>query len=361
MAKGDDSRARNQIEYQGGIAQNNLTNMRNEFIPQQQAMWNQYYGGAPAGSPALVGTQPGQGGPHHPGTPPAGGQLRGNEKDIVFNLLQGRPLTPETFREIQPQLQQHGMNFAWNADGTRPDIIMPDGSIIDFATDLGTPNAKLAWQPKPGYRGDPQTGEIIGHGAVGSTGGAGGAGGGALGRAFGQQGDIYNRFTEFADTGGFSDEDLANFRSRALSPIRASHSRAATEMARQRSLQGGYSPNYTAALSRLNRTRGQALSDAAINAEGNIADRVQRGRLAGLAGMSGIYGATPGLANMMGNQMLRGQDQRIAMQGLQNQLGLGIMGNQIAASGIPGRWEHTMGRIGDVANIGGSIAGAFPG
>ena len=43
MAKGDDSRARNQITAQGGLAQNNLNNLRSDtIIPQNQTMWNNY-------------------------------------------------------------------------------------------------------------------------------------------------------------------------------------------------------------------------------------------------------------------------------------------------------------------------------
>ncbi len=43
MAKGDDSRARNQVTAQTGLAQNNLNNLRNDtLIPQNQTMWNNY-------------------------------------------------------------------------------------------------------------------------------------------------------------------------------------------------------------------------------------------------------------------------------------------------------------------------------
>lgn len=43
MAKGDDSRARNQLDYQSKFAQNNLNNLRTDtIVPQNQAMWNYY-------------------------------------------------------------------------------------------------------------------------------------------------------------------------------------------------------------------------------------------------------------------------------------------------------------------------------
>ena len=75
--------------------------------------------------------------------------------------------------------------------------------------------------------------------------------------------------------------------------------------------------------------------------------------------MAQAYGTTPGMANMYGNQMLNSQGQLIDLQGLQNQLGLGTMNAQIAASQIPGKWENTIGRINDVFKIGGKVAGAF--
>lgn len=353
MAKGDDSRARNRIDYEGGIAQNMLTNQRNEYIPQNQAMWNAFYGGPPAGSPALVGTQPGQGGPHHEGTPPPGGQ--GQDYQAIFNnIFPGKNITSDDLKNKEAELARYGIKLVGpNAAGHFHKIELPDGSRFDVIGGVERGENNKQWLQSRTSSG------------VALHGGGGGSpmmsGGGALGQAFGDYGNIMGRFAEFADTGGFSPADLANIRSRALSPIRASHSSAMREMARQKALQGGYSPNYTAALAKLNRTRGQALSDAAIGAESDIAQMVQRGRLAGMSGMAGMYGATPGLANMLGNQFLRSQDQRIAQQGLQNQLGLGIMGNQIAASGIPGRWEHTMGRIGDVASIGAPVVGAFRG
>lgn len=43
MAKGDDQRSRNQINAQGGLAQNNLNNLRNDtLIPQNQRAWTDY-------------------------------------------------------------------------------------------------------------------------------------------------------------------------------------------------------------------------------------------------------------------------------------------------------------------------------
>lgn len=46
MAKGDDSRARNQIDYQSKTSQNHLNNLRNDtIVPQNQELWNDYLRG----------------------------------------------------------------------------------------------------------------------------------------------------------------------------------------------------------------------------------------------------------------------------------------------------------------------------
>lgn len=243
MAKGDDSRSRNQIDYQGGLAQNHLDNLRNEVVSQNQNLWNNFMSSAGRGM-----------------------EDYGN----LMNKFQG-----------------------------------------DY-------------------------------------------------------GNTMNQFGQFAKTGGFSPEDLASIRSRALSPTRAVYSNAQAGLDRQRSLQGGYSPNYTAATAKMAREMSQGLSDAGTNAEASIAEMTQRGKLAGLQGMgqtlgtgmsglTNLYGTAPGMANMFGNQYLKSKDQWVDLQGLQNQLGLGIMGQQNQAAQLPGKWESGFGRFKDVAELGAGL------
>ena len=103
----------------------------------------------------------------------------------------------------------------------------------------------------------------------------------------------------------------------------------------------------------------QGISDANVNAEGMIAGMRNTGRLAGLAGGSNLYSATPGAANLYGSQALSSTGQRLQGQGLQNQLSLGTMGAQIDAARLPGKWENTVGRIKDVFDIGSKAGGAI--
>ncbi len=168
-----------------------------------------------------------------------------------------------------------------------------------------------------------------------------------------------NRYQEFADTGGYSPEDISNMRSRAISPTRAVYANAQRNVDRQRALQGGYSPGYGALQGRMAREQSQGLSDANTNVEAQLAQMKQQGRLAGIGGMNQAYGSTPGMASFYGNMMNDRNNAMLQTQGLQNQLGLGTMNAQINASQIPGKWENTVGRIGDVFDIGKKVVGPF--
>ena len=179
----------------------------------------------------------------------------------------------------------------------------------------------------------------------------------------------YAGYQDFSKTGGYSPTDISGMRARGVSPIRAAYSNAEREVGRQRSLQGGYSPNATATLAKMAREQGQAGSDAAGNVEAQLAQMKQQGKLAGLSGMQGIegqrlnaqfqdrntqlnaiqgqaglYGATPGMASTFGNQLN-------SSVGTSGQFGLDLMRNDIAGQGLPGQWDTTTGRINDVANM----------
>jgi hypothetical protein len=214
----------------------------------------------------------------------------------------------------------------------------------------------------------------------------------------------YAGFTEFSTTGGYSPEDIANMRARGISPIRAAYANAERELQRGRSLQGGYSPNMAAAQVKMAREQGQSAADATQNVEAGLAEARNRGRLAGLTGMSGIegqrlsadvdiskfnanqqsqaqaanigarrsagasssaakqagvnaqldalsgmrslYGTTPGMSQMFGNQAIN-------TVGQGGNYGLGVRGQDRADQGIPGQYDTTMSRIRDIGGLAG--------
>src|SRR5262245_40639918 len=161
-------------------------------------------------------------------------------------------------------------------------------------------------------------------------------------------------YGNFAETGGFSPQDIQNIRARAVAPIRGVYSQAQENLDRQRRLAGSAgSPNYAAAQAKLARDEAYGLSDQTTNAEAMIAQLLQQGRLAGLGGlsqtggmargqnlsalggMSSLYSATPGQAQVFGNQLLQSQGQDIEMQQLQQRINEARAAQQMQAAGIP--------------------------
>jgi hypothetical protein len=98
------------------------------------------------------------------------------------------------------------------------------------------------------------------------------------------QGNGY--YDEYAKTGGVSDADRANIRARAGSPIVAAYKRANDVGNQFSSIQGGYGPGAAVMRDRALRGANADASNAALNAEGQIMDRVQQGREFGISGMS---------------------------------------------------------------------------
>lgn len=168
-------------------------------------------------------------------------------------------------------------------------------------------------------------------------------------RAGADYSNLMGGYKKFADTGGISPSDIAAMRARSLSPIRAAYANAGNEISRQRSLQGGYSPNATAALAKMARERGQAMSDANTNVDASLADLTQKGKEFGLSGASSLYGTSPGMASTFGNQVL----QAIMNSGQQ---GSDYIKNRINIGMMPSGWDNfmkAMGGIGSIATMGG--------
>lgn len=93
---------------------------------------------------------------------------------------------------------------------------------------------------------------------------------------------------DFTRTGGYSDSDVSNLRARGISPIRSIYQNAQRGLDRQRALQGGYSPNYTAATTKMAREQSSLLSDKIGDVNAGIAEMVQRGKFAGASALAPI-------------------------------------------------------------------------
>lgn len=208
----------------------------------------------------------------------------------------------------------------------------------------------------------------------------------------------YSGYEDFAKTGGYSEDDIRNLRARGTAPVRAMYGNVQREMNRQRSLQGGYAPNFMASMAKMARDQSQAQADAQQNVEAGLAEQIRAGKLQGLGGMSGIetsrlgadvdvskfnamadmntgmyndqqgrqgtqnrlaalsgmgslYGTSPGMSGTFGNQLLNAVGQG-------GQMGLGYIQGQNQSGMTPDAWDQWMGRIGDVGDI--ASGGLYP-
>lgn len=209
-------------------------------------------------------------------------------------------------------------------------------------------------------------------------------------------------YQKFAETGGFSPDDIQNIRARAVAPIRSIADNARQQIQRQAAIRGtGYSPNTTAALAKTARDSEYAAGDTATNAEAAIAGLKNQGQLAGLgglsstglginnqnltnalglrgqdlssilgaqsgqlgamSGMTGLYGATPGLTNTFGNQVLQSGNQGINIGQLQQALMNGNIQGQLGMANVPSTFQNVMGNIGQIGQLGANALTGFAG
>ncbi len=232
-----------------------------------------------------------------------------------------------------------------------------------------------------------------------------------LNEAYGYLREAAPGYRQFADNGGYSNQDVQELRARGIAPIRSAYGNTMMELDRARSLGGnGGAPNYIAAASKAQRELPGQMADAMTNVNAGLADSIRQGKLEGLRGITGIgttmgglsdaeaarmltaditnsqgdlqaagmseqsrrasnnerfqalagktnlYGTTPAMAAMFGNQTQQAYGQRFGAETNRNQYGLGLLGAQMQAFGPqanqpPGTpwWKTALGAAGTVA------------
>jgi hypothetical protein len=164
-------------------------------------------------------------------------------------------------------------------------------------------------------------------------------------------------FSELAATGGYSEQGKQDLRERGVSPIRSIYANANRDVDRQKALQGGYSPNYTAAKTKLARDLSQDIGDRVTSVNAGIAQNVASNRVglapglasqsfAPLSGQASLYGTTPALANTFGNQAMNSaqlQNQIYTSPGGQNPAQAAPAGGA-SSGGIARRATSNLGR-----------------
>jgi cell division septum initiation protein DivIVA len=177
-----------------------------------------------------------------------------------------------------------------------------------------------------------------------------------------------------SETGGYSGSDIQNLRERGISPIRSVYANAQRNVDRQRRLGGGFSPNYNAVTAKMAREMSDQISNQMTNVNAGIAQNVAGNKLqvapqyAGVAqnenqfmnnmtsqnadrqnqasqfnmempfrvgqfnqgnlesmqralqGMTSLYGTTPAMSQLFGNQALNSAQfqNQVNQQGNQN-------------------------------------------
>lgn len=84
---------------------------------------------------------------------------------------------------------------------------------------------------------------------------------------------------ELSRTGGYSAQGIQDLRARGISPIRSVYAAAQQNLDRNRSLSGGYSPNYAAATSKMAREQSEQISSRTSDVNAGIAQNVASNRL----------------------------------------------------------------------------------
>lgn len=196
----------------------------------------------------------------------------------------------------------------------------------------------------------------------------------------------YGGYQDFANNGGFNEQNQQDYRARAFAPIRAAYQNANREVERNKSLSGGYSPNYNAAKAKMAREQSYSLGDASNNVEASMHDAITQGKLAGLGGMTNIdssilnnetsrlglgssilgqlgniYGTAPGMAQMYGNQMNTSTGHTLDTEKLQAAIADSIMRGTLGMSDVKGNYGSAMDNVGgtlkNIYGVGGLFGG----
>lgn len=111
-------------------------------------------------------------------------------------------------------------------------------------------------------------------------------------------------YGNFALTGGFSPDDIRNFRARSNSVIPSYYAAQDQAIARNNAISGGgNTAANTAARLSLSRQAAQQAGQQSINTEASLADQIRQGKLAGLAGQAGVYGNVAQAGQNMGQSL----------------------------------------------------------
>lgn len=143
-------------------------------------------------------------------------------------------------------------------------------------------------------------------------------------------------FDELLKTGGYTDADKTNIRSRASSVIPSMYDAVKNATLTQNAAQGGYSPGYTYQVAKMVRDAGRDATSAVRDSEIGLAESIRSGKLSGATGMSDAEGR---LQSLRTGNMFRGLE---GASGLERGLAGDIRaGQQYGLEGLSGMRRET--------------------
>jgi hypothetical protein len=98
-----------------------------------------------------------------------------------------------------------------------------------------------------------------------------------------------------SETGGYSEQDINNLRERGISPIRSVYANAQRNVDRQRALAGGYSPSYNATSAKMAREMSDQIANQVTNVNAGLAERIAQNKL----GIAPTYASAAGQENQL--------------------------------------------------------------
>lgn len=111
--------------------------------------------------------------------------------------------------------------------------------------------------------------------------------------------DAISNLKGLATDGGYSEGDRQNIRERAISPIRSVYSSAVRNVDRNRALSGGYSPNYNAVIAKMAREQSDQVGNAITGVNADLAQKIAANRLQIAPTYSNVTGEQSNIRNNM--------------------------------------------------------------
>ncbi len=320
MSLGDAGRVQNQIDYQGGLAQNRLNNLRDSLVPQNQGLQNRFNVAADRGITDYNNILGGY-----------GSYMDQARSPYTFGALPGYQSFGSGGRDAS--LDPMGLNAVSSAMGGYQNFANTGGyNPGDIASMRARSQGALRSAYDTAQRDISREGRLRG------------------GNSPNQVAAIAKLTRDQAQ--GLSDANI-NLEATLADQIRQG------KLAGLSGLAGTGASQQGLGLSRDSLNNQSRLSGLAGQTGINAAQLSSI--LSGLQGMTSAYSATPGQANMYGQLLGQSNSQLLNTEQLQNALAQMIMQAQLGKSQVPSNFNQVMGNIGSVLGLGGQVAGALTG